>query len=269
MTDREEACAPPAIPVGLTDAVAGYGWARDRVGESGGAVYRLHGRADAPDLYLKHGRDAVADDVVAEMVRLRWLADRLPVPRVVRFMATPDAAWLLTTALPGETAWQMLDREPQQAAVVVDALAAFLGRLHAIPVATCPFVADHRYRLEQVRARIDAGLVDEDDFDAARAGWSAERVWSAMQALLPLSVDAVVTHGDYSLDNLLLCDGRVVGCIDVGRAGVADRYQDLAILANCLGEFGDALPERMFDRYGIAAPDRAKIDFHLMLDELF
>ena len=38
--------------------------------ESGGTVYRLHGKARAPDLFLKHGSDAVADDVTVEMVRL-------------------------------------------------------------------------------------------------------------------------------------------------------------------------------------------------------
>lgn len=269
MTDRDEGCAAPALPTGLADMVAGYAWTRDLVGESGGAVYRLHGRAGAPDLYLKHGEGMVADDIIAEMVRLRWLADHLPVPQVVGFMATPDAAWLLTTALPGETAWCLLDREPAQAAAVVDALVAFLRDCHAIPVASCPFVADHRYRLAKARERIDAGLVDEEDFDAERAGWSAEQVCAALQALLPLAPDMVVTHGDFSLDNLLMQDGRVVGCIDVGRVGIADRYQDLAILANCLGEFGDALSMRMFERYGIAAPDRARLDFHLLLDELF
>lgn len=62
-----------------------------------------------------------------------------------------------------------------------------------------------------------------------------------MQGLLPLASDPVVTHGDYSLDNLLPHEGDVVGCIDAGRVGIADRYQDVAILWNCVGEFGTAL----------------------------
>jgi aminoglycoside 3'-phosphotransferase-1 len=61
----------------------------------------------------------------------------------------------------------------------------------------------------------------------------------------------------------------VVGCIDVGRGGIADRYQDLAILWNCLGEFDGELQARLFQRYGIAEPDRRKLAFHLMLDEMF
>lgn len=90
-----------------------------------------------------------------------------------------------------------------------------------------------------------------------------------MHRLLPLAPDPVVTHGDFSLDNLLIVEGKVVGCIDVGRAGIADRYQDLAVLWNCLEEFEPSLQERLVAQYGIADPDRRKLQFHLLLDELF
>ena len=153
--------------------------------------------------------------------------------------------------------------------MVVNALADFLVRLHAIPVDACPFDSGHPVRRRLAWARIDAGLVDSDDFGDAHRGWSARQVGTAMEAMLPLRFDRVVTHGDYSLDNLLIEDGAVTGCIDVGRVGVADRYQDLAILHDCLGAFGAVLQRRLFDRYGIAAPDADRLRFHLLLDELF
>lgn len=267
--EREQACGPAAVPAGLQDAIAGYGWARDRVGESGGIIYRLFGKRGAPDLFLKHGTGAVADAIIDEMARLRWLTGRVAVPALVQFVATADSAWLLTTALPGRTAWQLLDAEPDRADGVVDALVDFLRQWHALPVPDCPFDSGHAHRLALARQRIDAGLVEEDEFDAERAGWRAEQVWDAMQRLLPLSPDQVVTHGDFSLDNLLIDGDGAVRAVDLGRVGIADRYQDLTILAHCLDEFDTALTRRMFDRYGIAAPDRRKIDFHLMLDEMF
>lgn len=61
----------------------------------------------------------------------------------------------------------------------------------------------------------------------------------------------------------------LIGCIDVGRVGIADRYQDLAILWNCLGEFSPSLQKRLFQKYGIDNPDMNKLQFHLMLDEFF
>lgn len=267
--DREEPCMAVPVPASMSAELIGYKWARDTVGESGGAVFRLHGKAGATDLFLKHGTDSIADDITDELVRLRWLAGYLPVPATTHFVRTPSEAWLLMTAVPGETAYQVLTTRPDTRLAVVDALAKFLLRLHAIPVSECPFTSDHAYRLARARARIDAGLVEEYDFDEEREGWTAEQVWKAMQRLLPLAPDPVVTHGDFSLDNLFIRDGEVVGCIDAGRVGIADRYQDLAILWNCLGEFDASLQERLLTQYGITDLDRRKLQFHLMLDELF
>lgn len=266
---REQSTVQVDVPACLAPTLAGYRWARNRVGMAGAAVYRLHGRAGAPDLYLKHGVQAAAGDLIDEMVKLRWLAAYVPVPEVLHFVATADAAWLLMTALPGRTAYELLEADGDGRGAVVDALADFLHRLHAVPTGRCPFNADRSVRLALARDRIAAGLVDVDDFDAERAGWTAEQVWDHLVGLPPFPTDAVVTHGDFSLENLLIVDGVVTGCIDVGRAGLADRYQDLAILWNSLEEFGPVLQQRLFVRYGIDAPDMAKLAFHTVLDELF
>ena len=64
-------------------------------------------------------------------------------------------------------------------------------------------------------------------------------------------------------------NGRVIGCIDVGRAGIADPFRDLAILWNDLREFGDPIATTLWEAYGIATPDQRRLAFHLGLDELF
>jgi aminoglycoside 3'-phosphotransferase-1 len=267
--NREKACAAISAPLEISSRLIGYEWTCNTVGESGGAVYRLRGKEGASDLYLKHGKDAVADEISTEMERLNWLARYMTVPAVVYFTRTPDEAWLLMTAVPGKTAYQVLEAQLEYQLVIVDAIARFLRQLHAIPVNECPFNSGHAYRLTCARARIDAGLVDEGDFDEERDGWTAEQVWEAIHRLLPLAPDPVVTHGDFSLDNLLIHNGEVVGCIDAGRVGIADRYQDLAIVLNCLAEFEAGLQERFLKQYGIHEPDQDKLQFHLLLDELF
>lgn len=267
--DRQEICEAEPLPGCLSAVLADYDWSRDTIGESGGAVFRLHGKADSPDYYLKHGVDTVADDITNEMTRLCWLAGRMPVPSIVHFVRTPMEAWLLMEALPGKTAYQMLEASDDNHLAIVDALAAFLRRLHAIPARECPFNSDHSYRLTRARARIEAGLVDVYDFDDERKGWTAGQVWDAIQSLHPFAPDPVVTHGDFSLDNLLMQNGEVVGCIDVGRLGIADRYQDLATIWNGLGEFDSSLQQRHWQQYGIPNVDARKLEFHLLLDELF
>jgi aminoglycoside 3'-phosphotransferase-1 len=232
-------------------------------------VYRLHGKANVAELFLKHGKKVIADDITDEMVRLRWLAKYAPVPAVVHFTRTDNEAWLLMTAISGKTAHHILKTGSESPTAVVDAIAEFLKQIHAIPTYECPFTSEQTYRLSCARTRIDAGLVDEDDFDDERKGWTAEQVWKTLQSMSPFVPDTVVTHGDFSLDNLLIREGKVLGCIDVGRVGIADRYQDLAIAWNGLAEFGASLQQRFLEQYGTVDIDWNKLQFHLMLDELF
>ena len=265
--ERDRVCVKPP-PKTMLAELEGYEWARDTVGESGSAVYRLYGKAGAPDLFLKYGKDAIADDISDEMARLLWLGRHIPVPALTQFVRTRDQAWLLMTALRGKTAHQVLASSPNACNAIVDALAAFLRRLHAIPVSECPFRGDHVLRLHHARMRIDAGLVDVDGFDAGREGWTAEQVWLEIERVLPLTFDSVVTHGDFSLDNILVNEGEIVGCIDVGRVGIADPYRDLAVIWNSIGDVNPLLQERLFLQYGIHDPDQRRLKFHLMLDEL-
>jgi len=103
-TTKDDAVPAPSLPAGLSETLAGYRWAGDTVGESEGTVYRLTGKPGSPDLFVKHGTGRAADDVTDEMARLLWLSDRLPVPDVSAFVRTSKDAWLVTRALPGETA---------------------------------------------------------------------------------------------------------------------------------------------------------------------
>jgi len=246
----------------------GYEWTPDTVGAGGGSVHRLQGRGKS-NLYLKYGQGPIAREITDEMVRLQWLAGRIPVPEVCHFVASRDAAWLLMSELPGRTAYQVLQESAANRVAVVDALVDFLRLLHALPIEACPFNGGHRLRLVHAQERAAAGLIDEGDFNDEHAGWTAAQILDHLSGLLPMAFDAIVTHGDFSLDNILMDDGEVVGLIDVGRLGVADRYQDLAILWNRLGEFGPTLQQRMFTRYGIASPDERKLRFHITLDECF
>ena len=257
------------MPPSLAARLQGARWRRNLVGEAGAAVYRLQ-RGGEPDLYLKQARGEAAQALVDEMVRLRWLAGQMPTAPLVQFECTGSQAWLLTQAVPGRTAYEWLQQTPSRAPQIAAALAEALTRLHAVPTAQCPFQSPLAQRLAMACQRLEAGLIDAADFDEARLGWTAQQVWRAVQRLQPTALDPVVTHGDYSLDNILLDDQlRLTGLIDTGRLGVADRYQDLAILWNCLGEFGAPAQRAFFSAYGIARPDRRKLNFYLCLDECF
>lgn len=268
-TPADDAVPVPALPAGLAETLAGYRWVGDTVGQSEGAVYRLTDKAGVPDLFVKHGAGRPADDVTDEMTRLLWLSGRLPVPQVCAFVRTAQEAWLVTSALPGETALELMASSKDSCEALVDTLAYLLRQFHALPVDECPFSAGLAPKLKAARARIDGGLVDIADFDEERQGWSADDVWRALQMMGAPVEDPVVSHGDFSLNNVLVNAGAVTGCIDVGRLGIADRYQDLAIVWNGLREFGPQFQDRFLRQYGVPAPDEQKLRFYMMLDELF
>lgn len=80
----------------------GYKWARDNVGQSGATIYRLYGKPDAPELFLKHGKGSVANDVTDEMVRLNWLTEFMPLPTIKHFIRTPDVHGYSPLRSPGK-----------------------------------------------------------------------------------------------------------------------------------------------------------------------
>ena len=262
------------IPECVRAATARYRWIQKKHGESGATVYRLDADGDAgrptqPSLYLKFGAGKIAEDISAEASRLDWLAQLLPVPAVQLLFRSESRAWLLTTALEGENAYDALSSDPDGRSHIVRALAGFLRRVHALSAVDCPFNSDHDLRLNEARRNLDANCVDELDFDPRHQGWSAKQVWDEMLALFPITFERGVVHGDFSLGNIIIKNREVIGCIDVGRLGAADRYQDLAILWNNLEEFGADLQTMFLDAYGIEKLDEQRLQFHLCLDEFF
>ncbi|WP_447413271.1 phosphotransferase, partial [Clostridium perfringens] len=69
--------------------------------------------------------------------------------------------------------------------------------------------------MAHARRLIDADMVDTDDFDSDHDGWIAEQLWDRLVALRRCVRPCAVTHGDYSLGNVMIDEGgRVMGCID-------------------------------------------------------
>lgn len=255
------------LPGTLTAAIAGYEWQRITGGYSTAEVVRLE-RPGHPTLFLKAEARDGEGEVRAERARLEWIGERLPVPRVRLFAEDAAHDYLLTTGIPGiDASDDCYGRDIER---LIDHLAEGMRRIHGLPIADCPF--DHRIaaRIEEARGRMQRGQVDEEDFDTARLGRTAENIFEELLRTRPADEDLVFTHGDYCLPNILLDGRRLSGFIDWGRAGVADRYQDLALAARSLEHnFGATGVPRLFAAYGIARPDAEKVAFYQLLDEFF
>lgn len=142
--------------------------------------------------------------------------------------------------------------------------------LHALPIADCPFDSSVTAWLPIARQRVADGLVDEDDFDADHHGMSATAILGMVEELTGAACSSVVAHGDFTLGNIILdAAGGVAGCIDVGRLGIADPYQDIALMWRDLGGFGEQAQAAFIAALNIERIEVERLLLHRTLDELF
>lgn len=257
----------PYLPPQLNYLHDAYDWQPVTLGMSNTAVYKLTSAADEI-CFLKVGGAGTRAELQWEAERLAWLNGRLPVPRVLDFVVEDDAAFLLSTAVPGHDFTVFNDKSDAEKETAVRLLAEGLRMFHSLPVANCPLDERLDIKVERARQQMEAGLVDEDNFDAARQGQSSQSLFAELLAARPDEEDLVVAHGDYCLPNVLVKNGKLSGFVDLGLAGVTDRYHDLALVTRSLTHnFGRGWEEKFFASYGIEAPDNAKIEFYRLLDE--
>jgi aminoglycoside phosphotransferase len=265
---------PPAgLPAALQARTRGAAWmplrlettqpARYEIRWADGRVAQLWAAPPGPAGAL------VTATLVDERDRLDWFAGRAPVGEVLEWATNDDgAAFLLTVPPPGSPA--VGAEHGGDAAALITTLAEGLRAFHALPVEGCPFPMGIDERIARARARVAAGLVVQEQLAVAYRRYAPSRLLELLVESRPDAVeDLVVVHGAPTLDNLHLDGGRVVGHVELARAGVADRYVDLAITAADLAH--RVSPEALgpfFDAYGIELPDVRKIDFYVLLDEL-
>jgi len=263
MSPAPDADAVPVLPEGLRRVLPVARWERVADGRSGARVWR------SSRFVLKvGGRETSERPLQAETLRLRWLKGRVPVPEVVGYEVTPQAEYLAMSRLPGVPLHHPDALvHPQR---VTELLARALRELHALPVRDCPFTATLTATLRQARERLEAGRVDEADFDEARRGRPAADVWRELLHTRPAREDLVVAHGDPCLPNLLLDGEYLSGFVDVGRLGLADRHADLALAFRDLGStLGPQMANHFLDIYGRGLVDEGKLAYYALLDELF
>lgn len=90
--------------------------------------------------------------------------------------------------------------------------------------------------------------------------------------------ELVFSHGNYCLPNIFVKNDRISGFIDLGRSGVADIYQDIALYYRSLQHnFHGKYAKRTYDSFDAKIlfdqleiePDWEKIRWYILLDELF
>jgi kanamycin kinase len=251
------------IPSSLREAYRDYTW--DFVYSYGpeAVTFRLSD-AGGRTLYLKLTVSDAWPTLKMEAERMRWATDHLPVPGVVECGSDDLTNWLVTEALTGLPATHSsFSADPQE---LVRVLATGLRTFHEAPVEQCPFDFRLDAALLLTRERMDAGHIDaERDFHPEFTHLTPADALSRLELDKPSSEDLVVCHGDYCLPNTLIGDDRVVGYVDLGELGVADRWWDLAVATWSLTwSLGPGYEGAFLEAYGIEV-DEERMEYYRLL----
>lgn len=271
MCHPNEATAPHSIPAVIRQHLGNEACVQDETGMSRSQVLLFE------DLVLKIQPASAETD--NEQAFLRWARGKLPVPKLEAYLVEDGMAYTLTERLRGT---MLCDKEymlqPQR---LTELVAEGLSHLWSVSREGCPDqVSPLERRLATAAEKLEAGQIDLENVEPETYGpggfSSPEALLSWLEDNRP-EEDVVVTHGDYCLPNLFGHRGQLLGFIDLGKAGPADRWQDIAIAQRSLhhnftGSYGPSYPgyqpNLLLDILGIPQ-DPEKERYYRLLDELF
>ena len=255
-----------SLPPALRQMVSDYRWRQNHIGMTSAKVFHLTAQ-NKNSLYLKINPQNSGCSLLQEKLRLDWLENRLPVPEALLFAEDENNEYLLLSEIPGLAAIE--DSLKNDVPQIIGELVNGLKMIHELPKENCPFSTRLEYKIEAARERMSKGLVEQEDFDDERQGRDGADIFREVLATKPPDEDLVFTHGDYCVPNVIIENGKLSGFVDLAEAGVADRYQDLALLTRSVcRNFGKEFEESVFELYGVE-PDWRKINFFRLLDEFF
>lgn len=259
------------MSVKIKQLITGKSYTLDNIGMSGNQVLIFE------DMVLKIEDNSTT---VREQIHLlQWLDGKLPVPKVLAYEEADGKSYLLMSKIGGKMSCDTYYLEHPE--ILLEALACGLKMLWKVDSRECPRVRDLEIVLKEARERVENNLVDIDNVEPATFGEEGfenpEQLLEWLEKNRP-DFEPVFSHGDYCLPNIFLEDGKVTGFIDLDRAGVGDKWQDIALCYRSLkhnfdGTYGgkaykDFKPDMLFEKLGIE-PDWDKINYYILLDELF
>ena len=258
------------IPESIRKLIAGREYTVDGTGMSGSSVLLF------PDMALKIGPESPLTDGMLRV--MRWLEGKLPAPRALCFERADGREYLLMTRVQGKMACDKAYLS--QPELLLRLLSEALHMLWRVDVTGCPRSRTLNDELAHARRSLERGVVDFSRCEPETFGpggfESPEKLLVWLEENKP-PVEPVFSHGDCCLPNIFFEGDRVSGFIDLGDAGMADRWRDLALCYRSLkhntdGFYGtkipDFRPEKLFDYLGIA-PDWDKLRYYILLDEFF
>lgn len=271
--------------------------ATETVGRSKASLYMFDMPNSFDSMVLKAepvSETTARESSIREYEALSWLDGRLPVPKVIDHHVAGDTSYILMSKVRGRMLCDPSILSNRRR--LLKSIVAALRTLWSVDVWDCPLDSGLDRDLEIAAYNVEHGLVafsldPSYEFDIPSGVVSATDLLRWLQRNRPRmdEGDRVFSHGDLCLPNVLVDCKGIAGFVDLGGAGWADRWRDIAIcirslrdnlvgcyameyaasMGLCEGElpFGPFDDKEFFDVLGIA-PNEEKLRYYTLLDKL-
>lgn len=213
-----------------------------------------------------------------EYYMMRWLQGKLPVPKIIAADHVDGKRYLLMSRIQGRYLCDeaILDDQDRLAELVAEGL----RMLWSVDVTDCPTIRTLDEKFKEIEAGLRGGWITLDQARQSETygpgGFETPAQLFEWLVKHRPQEETVLSHGDYCMPNLFTDGTRLTGVIDLGYAGVADKWVDIekglwSMWANTTGQFGGKKREfnrrLLFDALGMQ-PDEEKLRYYSLLSEL-
>ena len=252
-----------ALPDPIRASLGPGPFTRCRIGLSGAEVWLSEAQA------LKIAPVSIESET--ERTALRWLQGRLPVPALLADARENGKDYLLTSRLDAVPAIDdaLLD-DPDRLLIF---LSGALRALRSVKTDGCPLPDATGAKLRAARENVLRGLCEPDEALLTAYGFpSAASLLDWLERNRPPEEPAFCC-----LPNLFLDHGGSAWFLDLGRAGIADAYTDIALCLrslrqNLAGVYGGKIRPTISEQVFFSAlglrPNEEKLRYYTLLDEL-
>ena len=233
------------------------------IGCSDSQVFRIEKEKDV--FFLKVAKKGM---LTSEYEKLKWLDGKLSVPKVVLYDYIDDTEYLITESIGGEMVCS--DYYVNNPEVGINVIIEAFKQIVNVDIKDCPFDVSIDYKLALVENNLKNNLIHIEDVDkeVLKKYGSLENIFKFLKDH-KFNEERCFSHGDTSLPNIFAAKNEFVGFIDVGECGIADKWFDLAICERSIKRnYGEEYVSQFYDKLNII-PDRDKIDYYLLMMELY
>lgn len=193
---------------------------------------------------------------------MQWLNGKLIVPEVIDFVCEDNREFLIMSELKG----RHIDDFKTDPETCVQIFANCIKKIQSIDISNCPFDSGLNIRLTELGYLLQRGLASTDDWESTTKFSDTSEFYKWLCENKP-SEELVFSHGDLNAN--VFIDGNNYCFYDLGRAGIADKWLDIAFCISDIREYKNKKYEDMFFKLLNIEPNYEKIEYFLLLDEMF